>query len=131
MYFLVNTNWGIRPESTKEMLDEQKVAAYYDRKEKIEELSRGDKVFLYRRGLGIIATGIATGKLEIKEGPENLKEDIGEEYFMKLDEFKKLKAPLPASEIKKITVTNPVFRHTLYQLREESGKRLWDAIQSM
>jgi len=131
MYFLVNTNWDIRHESTKEMLEEQKVAAYYGRKEKIEELSKGDKVFLYRRGLGIIAIGIATGKLEIKEGPDNPKEDIGEEYFMKLDEFKQLKAPLSASEIKKITVTNPVFRHTIYQLSEESGKLLWDAIRAV
>ncbi|MDO5296144.1 MAG: hypothetical protein Q4F00_05805 [bacterium] len=100
----------------EEMLSEHKAAAYCPGwREKIERLQRGDTVFLYKNGTGIIAYGIADGKL-------NKKERDGQadyEYNMHLDKFCQLKKPLSAKDIKELTKSNRVFRHTLNNISEE------------
>ena len=73
--------------------------------------------------------GIASGKLEKKlyHGEEKHKD---EEYCMKLGKFKKLKQPLPAAEIKKITGVNYRFMSTMFATDENSGNKLWEHISS-
>jgi hypothetical protein len=127
-YYILNTNYAFNPECDKDMVDNQKAAAYYDPwKRNIERLKKGDKVFLYRSGEGIVAMGIASGKREKKPYP-GCKEPEDNEYFMKLDKFKKLIRPLPAAEIKRITEVNYRFMSTMFAVDKDSGDRLWEYI---
>jgi len=128
--YILNTNYSSisGPSDDKDMIDNQKAAAYFDPwKRNIEKLKKGDKVFLYRSGEGIVAVGIASGKLERKpyHGEEEHKD---EEYCMKLDKFKKLKRSLPAAEIKKITGVNYRFMSTMFAIDKDSGDNLWEHI---
>lgn len=122
-YYILNTNRKYGDMYEKDMIENQKVAAYWGRwKEKILRLKKGDRVFLYGSGTGIIAMGIASGKVEVGEyGGE-----MGEQYFMKLNNFKKLKSPLTPSEIKEITGVNYVFMHTMFAIYGDSGDKLWN-----
>jgi len=43
---------------------------------------------------------------------------------MKLDKFRKLKQPLPAAEIKKITGVNYRFMSTMFAVDKDSGDKL-------
>lgn len=127
-YYILNTNYANNPECDKDMVDNQKAAAYYDPwKRNIERLKKGDKVFLYRSGEGIVAMGIASGKREKKPYP-GCKEPEDDEYFMKLDKFKKLIRSLPAAEIKRITEVNYRFMSTMFAVDKDSGDRLWEYI---
>ena len=93
---------------------------------RVEE-GEGDKVFLYRSGEGIVAMGIASGKREKKPYPGR-EEPEDDEYFMKLDKFRKLKQPLPAAEIKKITGVNYRFMSTMFAVDKDSGDKLSEHI---
>jgi hypothetical protein len=128
-YYILNTNKQGGIEDEEEMLQEGKAAAYFEPwKYKIEYLRKGDTVFLYSSGTGIIAKGIATGELKKKDYQDdpNHKE---EEYYQKLKDFKVLAKPIPASEIKKIGETEYVFMQTMFGIDEETGKKLWDSGQ--
>lgn len=127
-FYILNTDYSNDPSNDKDMIHNQKAAAYFDPwKRNIERIKKNDKVFLYRSGKGIVAVGIASGKLEKKpyHGKEKHKD---EEYCMKLDKFKKLKQSLPASDIKKITGVNYRFMSTMFAVSKDSGDKLWDYI---
>ncbi|HFJ9318631.1 TPA: hypothetical protein ACGW54_003942 [Bacillus tropicus] len=115
--YILNTNYSNNEQHTEDMLREHKAAAYYPGwREKIEKLQKGDTIFLYKSGTGIIAYGIATGKLEMQDcdGHHNY------EYYMKLDKFKKLKKTFAASEMKAVVNQGFNFRQTMFSISEES-----------
>lgn len=115
--YILNTNYSNNEQHTEDMLREHKAAAYYPGwREKIEKLQKGDTVFLYKSGTGIIAFGIATGKLEMQDcdGHHNY------EYYMKLEKFKRLKRPFAASEMKAVANQGFNFRLTMFSISEES-----------
>lgn len=124
--YILNTNASNNVQHTVDMLKNHKAAAYYPGwREKIEKLQKGDMVFLYKSEAGIIAYGIATGKLEMQgcDGHANY------EYFMKLDKFKELKRPFAASEMKSVTKQGFNFRQTLCSIGEESRDLLIKEIE--
>ncbi len=127
-FYILNTNNTTSHTCDIDMIENQKAAAYMDPwKKNIEKIKKGNKVLLYRSVKGIVAIGIATGKLEKKPYPGK-KEPKDDEYSMKLDKFKTLKQPLPAAEIKKITGKNYRFRLTMFTVDKESGNKLWEHI---
>ncbi len=127
-YYILNTNYGNEPKDDKDMLKHGKAAAYFDPwKRNIEKLQKNDKVFLYRSGEGIVAMGLASGVVE-KKPYQGDPEHKDEEYCMKLTKFKKLKAPLLAADIKKITGVNYRFMSTMFSIDRDSGEKLWDHI---
>ena len=127
-FYILNTNYRNDPINDADMIDNQKAAAYFEPwKRNIEKLQRGDKVFLYRSGEGIVAMGIASGKLE-KKAFHGEEEHRDEEYCMNLERFKKLKQPLPAAEIKRITGVNYRFMSTMFAVDRDSGDKLWEHI---
>ena len=66
------------------MLRRGRAAAYFTPwKHQIERLRRGDVVFLYRSGVGIVAFGRASGRLEI-DAYHGDPRAAGEEYAMAL-----------------------------------------------
>ena len=128
-YYILNTNIGDGSDTTdhEDMLSNGKAAAYYEPwKFRIESLQRGDFVFLYQSGAGIVAIGKADGRLQKK--PYHGNPDDGEEgtaeYCMNLVSFQKVSPPLKASEIKRITKVNYVFMQTMFGIGEDSGKEL-------
>ena len=114
--YVLNTNYSNNKNHTDDMINEQKAAAYYPGwREKIGKLQRGDTVFLYKSGYGIIAYGIADGKLE-KKDCDGYKDY---EYYMHLDDFTVLKKPLSASKMKELTKQGFPFRTTMLYMSEE------------
>ena len=125
--YILNTNYSHNPQHTEDMLRERKAAAYYPGwREKIQRLQKGDRVFLYQSGVGIIACGIASGKLE-KRDCDGRKDY---EYYMRLEKFQQLKKPLTASRMKEVTDQGLSFRQTLWSVSEECGALLMKEIQT-
>lgn len=124
-YYILNTNIQAGEDDEKDMLENEKAAAYFEPwKFKIEQIDKGDKVFLYRSGIGIIAKGIGTGQIE-KSYYQGDPKYPNEEYSMKLKNFKILDHPISASEIKSISGVNYVFMQTMFSIDKETGEKLW------
>ena len=70
---------------------------------------------MYKSGSGIIAYGVANGKL-VKKDCDGYKDY---EYNMHLDNFTKLKKPMSAAKMKEITKQGFPFRTTMFLISEE------------
>jgi hypothetical protein len=128
-YFILNTNYSNDPKDDREILDKEKASAFFDPwKRRIERLKKGNTIFLYRSGEGIVAYGNASGKLE-KHPYQGNPQHADEEYSMKLSQFKKLKKPMEAKEIKAVTGVNYRFMSTMFGIDSESGTLLRNAIE--
>lgn len=124
-YQILNTNIRNSLDDHESMLNEKIAAAYFSPwKHKIENLSKGDIVFLYHSGVGIVAVGKASGKLQIRNYHKDQKH-VDEEYLMKLNQFHLLDSPMSASEIKDITGVNHRFMSTMFGVDADSGKKLF------
>ncbi|HHQ4655168.1 TPA: hypothetical protein ACSPZZ_004457, partial [Aeromonas hydrophila] len=83
-YYILNTNYNNNKEDHNDMIKNKKCAAYFEPwKYKIERLNKGDVVFLYQSGVGIVAFGEASGKLCLADYHGN-PDYKNEEYYMKL-----------------------------------------------
>jgi len=123
-YYILNTNRSNSEKDHNDMVTNRKAAAYFDPwKYKIDRLSKGDVVFLYQSGAGIVSFGEANGKLQ-KAPYHGDPEHNDEEYFMRLNQFQLVSPPLTAAEIKTITGINHVFMSTMFGLDAESGKNI-------
>lgn len=123
-YYILNTNISNSQHDHNDMLSNGKAAAYFDPwKFKIERLARGDVVFLYQSGVGVVALGEADGKL-VKAPYQGDTKHLDEEYFMKLQRFQRVSPPLTAADLKKITGINHVFMSTMFGLDADSGNAI-------
>lgn len=123
-YYILNTNYRNDEEDHNSMLSEKIASAYFSPwKNKIKNLSKGDIVFLYQSGIGIVAKGKVCSTLKKRNYHGNPKY-IDEEYYVKLDQFNLLENPLKASEIKEITEVNYRFMSTMFGIDKESGGKL-------
>ncbi|GFO54961.1 hypothetical protein GMSM_19680 [Geomonas sp. Red276] len=124
-YYILNTNKANDPETHVNMLNNGMAAAFCDPwKFKIERIRKGDVVFLYESGTGIVATGIASGnveKVDYDGEPE-------EAYQQKLDNYYKVK-PLHASEIKKVIGANIIFFNTMFKIPSEYGGKILEHLE--
>jgi Phosphatidylserine/phosphatidylglycerophosphate/cardiolipin synthases and related enzymes len=125
-WFFINTNRKTDEKCEKDMIKHQKAAAYYgEHKGLIDKLKKGDVVFLYGSGSGIVAMGeVATGKRKEKYPVHGSSKEKKEEYYMELSNFKKLKKPLPSAEIKRICNKKIIFRPTMFSEDEKSGEKI-------
>jgi hypothetical protein len=123
-YYILNTNISNSQEDHDDMLRNAKAAAYSDPwKFNIERLAKGDVVFLYQTRVGIVALGVADGKLQ-KAACHWNPEDAEVEYSMKLLQFRRVSPPLTAAEIRKLTETKYVFMSTMFGLDADGGKTI-------
>lgn len=119
--YVLNTDFRNSIPHHESMLRDHKAAAYNTGwKEKIQKLQKGDTVFLYKSGEGIVAYGKADGKLN-KVDEDNKAEY---EYNMHLDDFKELKEPISASKMKEITQQGYNFRQTMFSISEEAADKI-------
>jgi hypothetical protein len=123
--YLVNTNKSQNPHNEAEMLEEQKVAAYYSPwKYLINHIEANDMVFLYSNGNGIIARGIGSGIIE-KAGEDDL------EHYMPLVQFENLEEPLPPSAIVQLAqgMTDENYKikwnQTMIHIQGFIGEEIW------
>ncbi len=125
-HYVLNTNYSNNRQHTDDMLREHKAAAYYPGwREKIQKLQKDDTIFLYKSGTGIIAYGIADGRLQ-KTDCDGYPDY---EYFMSLNNFVVLKNPISASKMKELTNQGFSFRTTLFSISEEAAKKIIKAAQ--
>lgn len=123
-YFLLNTNKVNDIDDHDFMLKNQVAAAFEDGyKEKIAKFKKGDWVFLYESGQGIIAFGQASGRLE--KAPHYGRED--KTYYQRLEGFTRLSKAIKAIEIKRILNRSFPFAQTLAQITD--GEKLLSEIK--
>ena len=124
-YFVLNTNKGNSEEDDRYMLQEQKAAAFFAPwKYNIEKFQKGDIVFLYRSGEGIVAVGTASGVV-VKRSYQNDDKYSEEEYCQFLSDFKHIGQPLKASKVKAITGTNHVFQQVMFPIDDDAGQKVY------
>ena len=124
-YYILNTNKSNSEEDDYYMLKEEKAAAFFAPwKHKIERIKKGDTVFLYRSGEGIVAVGTANGIVE-KRPYQNDEKDADEEYCQCLTDFKRLAKPVDASEIRSATGIKPTLISVMTFLKDDAGVKLY------
>ena len=129
-FYVLNTNYNNDAADHDDMINNKKAAAYFDPwKKKIDRISRGDTVFLYQSGVGIVAMGKASGRLQ-KAPYQGDPRNKDQEHFRTLHPFQQIVPPLSASEIKKITATNYSFRGTMFSIDEESANKLLEYVRN-
>lgn len=111
--FMLNTNYNNDEETHFDMLKNQEAAAFCKGwKEYICQLSKGDKVYLYQSGVGIIASGIVDGELVMSEH-YGVADD---KYAKPLKDFKTDFKAISARRFKEITGGGANFRRTMVEL---------------
>ena len=130
-YHLVNTDMRYVPEAGQAcMLQEQRVAAFFDRKEEIDVIERGDVVFLYQNKVGVVAVGVANGKLE--KGPWEWEGERreGAAHSQCLDRFRLLEPAINTGTLNAIAANfggleSLVYRRTRFVLPAEVGQAIY------
>lgn len=129
-YYIVNTNYRNDKQDHEMMLKEHVAAAFFTPwKEKIARINKGDVVFLYQSGIGIVAVGVATGKLN-KRPYQGKPEHPDEDFSMPLTKFETIETPVTAAEIKELCGVNYRFMSTLFSIDAEAGRKLDTVIRS-
>jgi hypothetical protein len=129
-YYVLNTNARHYERDHEDMLTGRKAAAFFDPwKRKIERLGTGDTVFLYRSGIGVVAVGEASGKLQ-KRPYHDDPAFPEEEFSMELNRFQLVDPALPAAEIKEVTGVNHRFLGTMFNMGDEAGRKLMAYLRS-
>ncbi len=122
-FHVLNTNRRHDPSDNDYMISHQIAAAFYDPwKKNINRIKKGDTVFLYKNGVGIVAYGVGSGNTLKKDRYG----DKDECHYQELSDFKVLDIPLPAAQIKKIIGKNIVFLRTMTGMTD--GHKILDEI---
>ena len=120
--FIVNTNITWSDTNYAEMLEQEKAAAYGDRRHSIKRIKKGDEVFLYHNGVGIIAFGKAsTSPVEIDKEEEVY---VKVPFKWKVDPVKNPKDAISASEINQYLNAGYGFRQTLFSISKEMSEAI-------
>ena len=124
-FHVLNTNRRHDETDQDHMLDNGIAAAFYDPwKRNIDRIKKGDSVFLYENGVGIVAYGKGSG-ITLKKDRHG---DSDECHYQELSDFNILEKPLSAAEIKKTLGSNIVFLRTMSGMRD--GQKVLDKINS-
>ncbi|HBY9252512.1 TPA: hypothetical protein MI980_09870 [Klebsiella pneumoniae] len=116
-YFILNTNKTNSKSDHELMINEGIAAAFEDGYiEKIDRIEKGDIVFLYESGHGIIAYGIATGDSIDEEEPEKYGHKSMRYQYLK--NFRRLSSPVSAKEVKRIVGRSIPFVQTLSSISD-------------
>ncbi|WGE41982.1 hypothetical protein [Actinobacillus equuli] len=125
-YYLLNTNSANDIDDHEFMIKNHLAAAFEDGyKEKINRIKKGDFVFLYASGKGIVAFGQADG--EVIKSPHYGREN--KTFSQKLHNFKILTTPIKAKDIKSILEREFPFAQTLAQISD--GEKLLAFIRKL
>ncbi len=118
--WVVNTNATYMERTYQQMLKRNKASAYYNRKHAVDNIQRGDRVFLYHSGSGVIAYGFAKDKFQERD----IYGDKGEEHYVpcafkiKFNPKKEPSKVLGAREINSALDSNYCFRQTAFTITD-------------
>jgi hypothetical protein len=122
-FHILNTNRRNDINDQEYMLSKRVAAAFYDPwKFNIDRIKKGDTIFLYENGVGIVAYGIGTGVTLTQDRYG----DKDECHYQELIDFKVLENPMPAAEIKAILGRNVAFLRTMSGMPD--GQKVLDYI---
>lgn len=128
-YYLLNTNTKHGMADHHDMLEHGLAAAFWGHwKYNINKLKKGDRVFLYQNGVGIVATGLATGDTIVSDIADEDGEMHPEKHSQKLDNFVK-DFKLSLKSCKDVTKTNLPILRIMSRLSESQGKALFNEIE--
>ena len=123
--FVVNTNITWSDNNYKEMLEQEKAAAYEDRRHGINRIKQGDEIFLYHNGVGIIAYGKASGS------PVEINEEIYVKvpFKWKVNPIENPKLAISAWEINEELETQELktgyrFRQTVFSISKDMSEAI-------
>lgn len=116
-YFILNTN-KTNSKSDHELMINDGIAATFEDGYigKIDRIQKGDIVFLYESGQGIIACGIATGESIDEEEPEKYGHKSMRYQYLK--NFRRFSSPVSAKEVKRIVGRSISFVQTLASISD-------------
>jgi hypothetical protein len=124
-FHILNTNKRHSVDDQERMLREGIAAAFYGKwKLNINRIKKDDVVFLYENGQGIVAYGKGSGETLVRDHEGHAEEC----HYQKLADFKVLKQPLSAAEIRKILGRNVVFLKTMSGAPD--GQKILDGINA-
>lgn len=124
-FHILNTNRRHDTNDHEYMVKNGIAAAFYDPwKLNIDRIKKGDTVFLYENGVGIVAYGKGSGVTLTADRYD----DKDECHYQELGDFKVLDKPIPAGEIKKILGRNVVFLRTMSGMPD--GQKVLDKINN-
>ena len=124
--YILNTNNLYRPEDEQEMLNQEVCGTFCENSHKIGKINVGDIVFLYKKQVGIIGYGTASGVVIVKDRirPENGQFVANGSQYQKLNDFSRLEKPLSAKGIKDVLGRYVPFTNTIFKLREGEGTKI-------
>lgn len=123
-FHVLNTNRRHDDSDHDYMVNNGIAAAFYDPwKFNIDRIKKGDTVFLYENGVGIVAYGIGSGNTLRKDRYD----DKDECHYQELSGFKVLERPISAARIKKVLGRNVVFLRTMSGMPD--GQKILDEIE--
>ena len=130
-YYIVNTNTQWSHDNAQDyMLKKQRAAVFFSPwKYEIDRVKAGDIVFLYQSGLGIVAVGRASGRLDCHSFGKGKHREQDGARSVKLLDFQLVQPAIPASAIcavsKYAADTGIVFRRSVTHIHPEAGRRLY------
>jgi len=125
-FFIVNTNLTWSDLNYKEMLEEGKAAAYYDRKYGIMNIKKDDTVFLYHTGVGIIAYGKAINNYKSKDinGDKEAEYYIKIKFDWKIDPDTQKEMAVQSWEINAALQSGYRFRQTVFSIDKKMAEEI-------
>jgi len=118
--FIVNTNITWSDKNYKQMLEQNKAAAYGDRRHGIKRIKKGDEVFLYHNGVGIIAYGkAATSSVEINEEAY-----VKVPFKWKVNPIDNPESAVSAWEINQELKSGHSFRQTVFSISKDMSEAI-------
>lgn len=119
--YIVNTNYSWDKEAYQQMLKNDYAAAYGDRKIAVDSIQKGDRVFLYHTGQGVIAAGVAEDGSHPKEfeGKPDAMHCVPCSFGIKVDPDAEKDQVVSAREINQELGTGYRFRQTAFSISDE------------
>lgn len=131
-HYFINSNVRFDANAWKHMVDKNRVSAFGSRKNTIERLKKGDKVFLYHKGTGVIGVGqVNTGavKSDTWNGVKDDEHYVDVTWGIILDPATEAAHAVSAREINQKFKTKHTFRQTRYAVPKEISKYVEDALK--
>jgi hypothetical protein len=128
---IVNTNYTSDKTCYRDMLENNRAAAYYYNGPTIDCIQRGDRVFLYHTRVGVIAAGMATTNPQIGEWEGNPGEQhyVGLRFDFKADPYTERDKCVPAWEINQALGISHKFRQTRFAITREMADKILELMR--
>ncbi len=131
-HFIVNTDITYQPEGYKAMLAESKASAYHNRKNAVDKIEKGDRVFLYHNRVGVVAVGRALGKARECDwqGDEGAEHYVRLQFKLKADPILEPEKCVSAAEINEAMHSGHCFRQTAFSITGEMGDKIEELLRA-